>query len=123
MLKITLLPFNVKVHDRMEARFHSYGVPGESPICILKIQFKINSQVTMDIYLRIHISAWAWDYVRKISTGPGMSTVVPVLWPLCIFLQIVVGGEYFLGSPLLMLERKQEIAEGKRDSDYLGFTS
>lgn len=94
MLKITLLPFNVKVHDRMEDRFHSYGVPGESPICILKIQFKINSQVTMDIYFRLHISAWAWDYERKISTGPAMSTVVPALWPLCIFLQITVGGEY-----------------------------
>lgn len=94
------------MHDRMEARFHSYGAPGESLICILKIQFKINSQVTMDIYLRIHILAWAWDYVRKISTGPAMSTVVTALWPLCIFLQIVGGGEYFLGSPPLMLERK-----------------
>lgn len=90
MLKITLLPFNVRAQDRMEDRFHSYGAPGESHICILRIQFKINSQVTMGIYPRIHISALAWDHVRKIPRAPAMSTVVPAMWPSYIPLKGVV---------------------------------
>jgi hypothetical protein len=61
----------------MEDRFHSYEVPGESHICILKIQFKINSQVKIGIYHRIHISASIWDFVRKIPRGTAMSILVP----------------------------------------------
>ena len=61
----------------MEDRFHSYGAPGESYICILRIQFKMNSQVTTGIYPRIHISASAWDQGGKIPRGPAMSTVIP----------------------------------------------
>ena len=97
MLKITLLPFNVKAHDRVEERFHSYDAPGESVICILTIQFKIRSPVTVGIYLRTHISALAGDHVRKIPRGPVMSTVVLAPWPLCLSPQITVGGEYDLG--------------------------
>lgn len=91
MLKITLLPFNVRAQDRMEDRFHSYDTPGESPICILKIQFKINSQVSMGIYPRIHISASVWDHVRKIPGGPAMSVLT--MWSLCTSLQIIIGRE------------------------------
>lgn len=91
MLKITLLPFNVRAQDRVEDRFHSYGAPGESHICILKIQFKINSQATMGTYARIHISASTWDHVR-IPRGPAMSTLVPAMSPLCILLQVRVEG-------------------------------
>lgn len=105
MLKITLLPFNVRAQDRMEDRFHSYGAPGESHVCILKIQFKINSQVTMGIYPRIHISASAWDHARKIPRGTAESTVVLAMHLLYLPLQMLAG-EYGLGSPPLMPERK-----------------
>lgn len=41
----------------MQDGFHSYGAPGESCICILKMQLKINSQVTIGIYPRMCVSA------------------------------------------------------------------
>lgn len=63
----------------MEDRFHSYGAPGESYICILKIQFKINSQVTMGLCPGIHISALAWDHERGTPRGTPKSTIVPAL--------------------------------------------